>query len=319
MRFIRINKNGSLSLTKHFYGDEIPGQYAILSHTWGDDEDEVSYQDFQRQQERLKAGYSKIAFCARQAQQDAIRYFWIDTCCIDQSNHVEVSEAINSMFRWYHNAARCYVLLTDVTHSNPTGPMESSQIHHLLRKSRWFTRGWTLQELIAPKILIFYDRNGRSLGTKFEVHEHITAITGIPQGALAGAPLKTWTVGERFSWSKGRNTKRPEDLAYCLLGIFDVCMPLLYGEGTDHALARLYGEVLKLPEREKLVDEVFALLQPKPRLERTVSFPLEWKWTCVKLAIIVAILLWFIQRILVAGTYSDSVFWSRGSEQAEYC
>ncbi|KAH8742535.1 heterokaryon incompatibility protein-domain-containing protein [Diaporthe sp. PMI_573] len=119
--------------------------YAILSHTWGDDDEEVTFKDFTDGSGNTKAGYRKICFCGEQAARDGLRHFWVDTCCIDKSNSTELQEAINSMFRWYWDAAKCYVYLSDVS-TNVHNQVELSlQLWESdFRKSRWFTRGWTL-------------------------------------------------------------------------------------------------------------------------------------------------------------------------------
>src|SRR5204863_8204286 len=129
--------------------------YAILSHTW-QGEDEITFNDLTKNDAKDnakdKAGYKKINFCAQQAERDGLRYFWVDTCCIDKSNSSELSEAINSMFRWYQNAAKCYVYLSDVliTQRRASNEFFELSLESAFRASRWFTRGWTLQELLAP-------------------------------------------------------------------------------------------------------------------------------------------------------------------------
>jgi hypothetical protein len=146
---------------------EVPA-YAILSHTWG--EEEVIYQDLKKGKDKSKnvnkVGWRKIQFCANQAVVDGLEYFWVDTCCIDKKNAVELGTAINSMFRWYQNAARCYVYLSDVSKPG-TGLDDQRAWEEAFRKSRWFTRGWTLQELIAPRLVDFFSSEGRRLGSKF--------------------------------------------------------------------------------------------------------------------------------------------------------
>jgi hypothetical protein len=174
MRLLRLNEKGALSLTDDRY--EILEPYAILSHTWGEDHDEVLFDDFERNLFENKAGYEKIRFCREQAQKDKLQYFWVDTCCIQRANLTEYSEAITSMFRWYRDSAKCYVYLSDVSvsyedqYSAPTW-------EPAFRKSRWFTRGWTLQELLAPKIVEFYSREGRFLGDRNTLEQQIHEIT----------------------------------------------------------------------------------------------------------------------------------------------
>src|SRR5947209_1374185 len=160
----------------------------------------------------------------------------MDTCCIDQSNNNELSEAVNSMFRWYRNAVKCYVYLSDV-------PQPALSINDAFRKSRWFTRGWTLQELLAPRSVEFFSREGNRLGDKTSLERQIHEITGIADSALRGAALSQFGVDERFSWIEHRQTTRKEDKAYSLLGIFDVFMPLIYGEGEKNAFKRLKASI----------------------------------------------------------------------------
>ena len=186
-----------------------------------------------------KAGFDKIRFCGEQARRDGWQYFWVDTCCIDKSSSAELAEAINSMFRWYRDAAKCYVFLSDV----PTvdGENRSHQLpwKSAFRASRWFTRGWTLQELIAPTSVEFFSKDRELLGDKKSLERYICEITRIPSKALRGSPLAGFSVTERISWAETRQTTREEDQAYSLLGIFDVYMPLIYGEGRANAVGRL--------------------------------------------------------------------------------
>ena len=241
-----------------FIGNEIP-RYAILSHTWGADNEEVIFKDLMERTGKInKAGYKKIQFCGQQAAIDALQYFWVDTCCIDKSSSAEVSEAINSMFRWYSDAVKCYVYLSDVsdvsTNGSVRGSIRDDQFSQwtwepAFQKSRWFTRGWTLQELVAPRSVEFFSVEGTRLGDKRSLERQIHAITGIAPQALSGAHLSQFSVDERLSWVAKRQTKRGEDIAYSLLGIFDIHMPLLYGEGRKKALVRLYKEIKESSKR----------------------------------------------------------------------
>jgi hypothetical protein len=244
MRLLELKNHGEFSLTKDLI-DKIP-PYAILSHTWGADTDEVTFRDLMDGTGRSKPGYDKIQFCGEQVRRDDLQYFWVDTCCIDKSNSAELSEAINSMFRWYRSAAKCYVYLSDV--SRPA--FDANKFNQLpwesaFRKSRWFTRGWTLQELIAPTSAEFFSKNWEQLGNKTSLERHVHEITGIPVKALEGSLLSDFSVTERMSWAGRRQTTREEDKAYSLLGIFDVHMPLIYGEGRENALKRLREEIDK--------------------------------------------------------------------------
>jgi hypothetical protein len=167
----------------------------------------------------------------------------IDRVCIDKSNNNELTEAINSMFRWYQGAARCYVYLLDVSVRTQDGQVPHMEWDSSFRNSRWFTRGWTLQELLAPKIVEFYSRDHIRLGDKISFEEQIHEITGITIEALRGRCLQEFGVQERFQWVGYRQTTMEEDMAYCLLGIFDVYLPLIYGEGQVNAMRRLEKEV----------------------------------------------------------------------------
>ncbi len=245
MRLLERNSAGEFSLTKDF-GDHV-SRYAILSHTWGADAEEVTFRDLVDGTGEGKAGYGKIRFCGEQAKRDGLQYLWVDTCCIDKSNSTELAEAINSMFRWYRNAAKCYVYLSDVSITKRKASNQFSEFtwESAFRTSRWFTRGWTLQELLAPASVEFFSREGKRLGDKRTLERQVHEITGIAISALQGAPLSQFGVDERLSWAENRQTTRKEDKAYSLLGIFDVYMPLIYGEGRDNALTRLREEIDK--------------------------------------------------------------------------
>ncbi|KAI9775341.1 MAG: hypothetical protein M1839_001257 [Geoglossum umbratile] len=240
MRLLEHNTDSEFSLTQDFVSSKIP-EYAILSHTWGADTEEVTYGDLINGTRKNKVGYKKIRFCREQARRDGLHYFWIDTCCIDKSNNNELAEAINSMFRWYRNAAKCYVYLPDV--SSPAidiGDMSDQLPWEMsFRTSRWFTRGWTLQELIAPTSVEFFSKNWELLGDKKSLERHICEITRIPSKVLRGSPLAEFSATERMLWAETRQATREEDMAYSLLGIFSVHMPLTYGEGRANAVGRL--------------------------------------------------------------------------------
>ncbi|OWY51406.1 hypothetical protein AALT_g4692 [Alternaria alternata] len=248
MRLIRIHKDGTLEL-QEFHKHDIP-PYAILSHTWGDSE--VTFENFYKETSATQQGYKKILFCREQALKHDLHYFWVDTCCIDKRNHAELSEAINSMFLWYSRASKCFVYLSDVSSLDPiSGDMLPSHVWiESFQRSRWFTRGWTLQELIAPGSVQFFSSDGHCLGNKRSLELKITHITGVPTDALRGHPLRDFSVLERFAWAEYRDTAKEEDKAYCLCGIFNVFMPLLYGEGEEKARKRLEKNVRELQDEE---------------------------------------------------------------------
>jgi hypothetical protein len=241
MRLLKLTDDGSFSLDT-FVGSTIP-PYAVLSHTWGSNNEEVTFKDIADSSGSNKAGYQKLCFCGNQAKADGLHYFWVDTCCINNSNEKELTTAINSMFRWYQNAARCYVYLSDVSVHTQDGQFRHVKWELAFRNSRWFTRGWTLQELLAPKIVEFYSRDQVRLGDKTLLERLIHEITGIPIEALRGRYLQGFSVQERFQWGEKRQTTIGEDMAYCLLGIFDIFLPLIYGEGRTNAMRRLKREI----------------------------------------------------------------------------
>lgn len=203
--------DGNIKLTEYPASDTPP--YAILSHTWGLDADEVTFQDLVNGTGKKKNGYKKISFCEKETGRDDLRHFWVDTCCIDKSNKAEESEAINSMFFWYQNAARCYVYLSDVSTSGHGGHSQQSELawEAAFRASKWFTRGWTLQELLAPITVKFFSKEGHSLGDKKSLEQQIHEITGIAVPALQGKSLTQFSIKERFQWAEKRQTKRDED------------------------------------------------------------------------------------------------------------
>jgi hypothetical protein len=223
---------------KLYYDNNIP-PYAILSHAW--EENEVSFQQINgpRDQIQFHAGFIKIQRCCAQAATYGFEHVWIDTCCIDKTNSVELSEAINSMFNWYRNATECYVYLADVTSLKDFGA------------SRWFTRGWTLQELIAPDSAIFFNKDWIEMGTKTSLVREIAIITKIPIEVLLHQDGPKFSVAQIMSWAANRQTTRVEDQGYCLLGLFGVNMPMIYGEGQK-AFLRLQHEIIKASTDQSL-------------------------------------------------------------------
>jgi hypothetical protein len=245
IRLLHRKPDGEIVFRESISGD-VPA-YAILSHTWG--KEEVIFQDMEADADMSKAvsktGWRKIVFCAKQAAADGLEYFWVDTCCIDKKNAVELGAAINSMFRWYQNAARCYVYLADVSKPD-TGADNQRVWEEAFRKSLWFTRGWTLQELIAPRLVDFFSLEGERLGSKLSLESKIHEITGIAKNALRGDALSNFSIKERRSWAEHRNTTIEEDAVYCLIGIFDISMVPNYGERRDQAFRRLEEEIHRL-------------------------------------------------------------------------
>ncbi|KAM7195915.1 Heterokaryon incompatibility protein (HET) domain containing protein [Naviculisporaceae sp. PSN 640] len=279
-----------------FFG-EMPPRYAILSHTW--EEEELLYADIQDPAASFpthKRGAQKVLQSCKKAQELVLDYIWVDTCCIDKTSSAELSESINSMFAWYRQAAKCFAYLADIYVPNATSELS-------IRESRWFTRGWTLQELIAPRQVIFYNHQWLEIGRREpdatnsyskRFLDILVEATGMPSSllcrmdaglcALGGSygrvnriikehdmrlyygtcqvchqadtlPLflkETFSNAQKMSWAARRVTTRREDQAYCLLGLFGVNMPLLYGEG-DLAFIRLQDEIMSNSDDSSLL------------------------------------------------------------------
>jgi hypothetical protein len=308
---MRLLNTTTLEL-KEYFDNRIP-KYAISSPHWEDGEvslqDFIAIRRLEEPKYKPYAGFlelsmttpkdspgpKKIVKCCEIAASDSLEWVWIDTYCIDKNSSAELSEAIKSMYRWYAKAEICYAYLADVTtavgadlsrlfstgqecgfdydeyialyEANGDIPVE-------FRQSKWFTRGWTLQELLASNHLLFLTKNWTPFGTKFNVANKINAVTGIPMNTLGWgpvSPLRPFSVAQKMSWAADWVTSRIEDIAYCLLGILGVNMPLLYGEGR-RAFRRLQEELLKGPADETIFmwdrsgDDNGALLVPSPRV-----------------------------------------------------
>lgn len=251
---MRLLNCRTMTLEDHYlkYGPETP-DYAILSHTWG--EEEILFDDLQgsRPEWKHKEGAPKVLGSIAEARRLGFSYIWIDTCCIDKRSSADLSEAINSMFNWYMRSDVCIAYLSDVA-----SPDSFAQ-------SKWFTRGWTLQELIAPYDVRFYGADWTYLGDRETFAQAIVKVTSVPHslltlphleprrsfspesGKVSNArlgQLSTYSISDRMSWASRRQTARPEDIAYCLMGLFDVNMPLLYGEGVENAFFRLQQAII---------------------------------------------------------------------------
>jgi len=242
---------------EEFFKDEPP--YTILSHTWGDEE--VSFQDLSSGAAENLKGYQKLLGCCSKSAEEGFDYTWIDTCCIDKTSSAELSEAINSMFLWYAKSKFCYSFLSDVSfQAGDNIDAEGSNF----AESRWFKRGWTLQELLAPENVVFFDRGWTEIGTKISLGTTISRITGIEPLALNYGVCHVYgyhrcggfSVAQKMAWAALRETTREEDEAYCLLGLFQVNMPLLYGEGRFRAFVRLQTEIVKSSDD----DSIFAFV-----------------------------------------------------------
>ena len=240
-----------------FTSPENAPPYAILSHLWGDSEQ--TFQDLQRLRKKWAAlrinprdhvGVKIRRFC-EVAASHGHKWVWIDTCCIDKSSSTELSEAINSMYRYYSLATTCYAYLHDVlapqgTNSDPMVEVERGSAQSVVVQSKWHTRGWTLQELIAPACVAFFDMYWTPLGGKVDISEDLSKLTHIPSGLLRlEQEVSDFSMAQRMSWAADRKTTREEDIAYSLMGILDVNIPVIYGEGSARAFQRLQEELMK--------------------------------------------------------------------------
>ncbi|THU99523.1 HET-domain-containing protein [Dendrothele bispora CBS 962.96] len=216
---------------------EIP-IYAILSHTW--EKDEVTFQDIQDlEKAKKKSGWSKVERACEYVRKYKFNWLWIDTCCIDKSSSAELSEALNSMYKYYGDCRVCIAYLRDVSNEKNAKSMEK------LKESRWFRRGWTLQELIAPRYMVFLDKEWNMMGTRFGMRYVVSEVTSIPVDVFETGWLDDYSIAQKMSWAASRETTRPEDMAYCLMGLFGVNIPPIYGEGGTKAFMRLQQEIIK--------------------------------------------------------------------------
>ncbi|WPH02680.1 Hypothetical protein R9X50_00554600 [Acrodontium crateriforme] len=253
MRLLSIDEHGDFRLTT--FSNKNVKPYAILSHTWNViNNEEVSYEDIDEKKGKTKFGYEKLKFCGKQAKKDGLEYFWVDTCCINKSDQRELQEAITSMYRWYSRAKVCYVYLSDVS-----ALKRNHEGEHLIRGSLWFTRGWTLQELLAPYTVRFFSEEGDLLGDKSTLKTMIEEVTGIPGRALESNDFDEFSIQERLRWASKRRTTLFEDKAYCLQGIFDVYMLPNYGE-EKNSFRRLIRKILKKynVDLQRYEDEFFS-------------------------------------------------------------
>ncbi|KAH8750877.1 heterokaryon incompatibility protein-domain-containing protein [Hyaloscypha finlandica] len=236
---------------EEYFGSQIP-EYAILSHCWG--MEEVTFQHISSSEWHGMCGATKIKYASSRCKEEGLRYIWIDTCCIDKSSSAELSEAINSMYGWYEGSIVCYAYLEDVGRSLSTqtsyGPSNKDKT---FEASRWFTRGWTLQELIAPTKVNFFDKQWQYLGSKRDLSPLLSRITSIPEDVLTEPKnQRNCSVARKMTWAAKRQTTRIEDVAYSLFGIFDINMPLLHGEGRG-AFIRLQEEILKETDDQSIL------------------------------------------------------------------
>ncbi|KAH8884156.1 HET-domain-containing protein [Thozetella sp. PMI_491] len=238
---MRLLDTRSLAL-RSFSGDFIP-PYAILSHTWYD-AGEVEYRHLSKRG-KLK-GFDKVLQSARIAESYGYQYVWIDACCIDKSSSAEHEESINSMYKWYQGASMCIIYLEDLDFRAEPNPRSARKV---FMHAKWFTRGWTLQELIASKGRVFFDARWENLNDIVgddKLLRWVERRTAIPLSVLTGeVGLEKVNIATKMQWAAHRETTREEDTAYALVGIFDVHMSPHYGEGKVKAFIRLQRKILK--------------------------------------------------------------------------
>ncbi|KJA17720.1 hypothetical protein HYPSUDRAFT_46055 [Hypholoma sublateritium FD-334 SS-4] len=267
------------------------GKFAILSHTWLTTvSGEVTYTDWKSGKfSKESRGYRKLAeFCRITATQYDHKLAWIDTICINKESSSELDESIRSMYNWYQSASMCITYLADT--SNP------SEMH----RDTWFTRGWTLQELIAPRHIKFHDANWQQIIPGMENDKknpqiilQIKRATGIVKDELETVLSKT-PISRRMQWAAHRRVTREEDMAYSLMGIFDVSISIAYGEGAERAFVRLLKEILNTsthnvldivnwghgdtPSERNQAIRTSALLPPGPQYYlRRATDNIQWK------------------------------------------
>ncbi|KAF5535575.1 beta transducin [Fusarium napiforme] len=261
--------------------------YAILSHTWISPKDEITYRDMKTRTGDIKngvykqKGWSKLKDYCHRASKDGWEWAWMDTCCIDKTNPADTQEAINAMFRWYQNAGVCYAHLSDVNFSTTsqilsltenTSPDPSMNSLRTAAKNeftgaKWFTRGWTLQELLAPHYLIFVDREWRHMGTRESWALEIEKASNIEArhlNAFNPTDFASCSTAMRFSWASGRETTVEEDESYSLLGLFGISLPLIYGEGGRQAFNRLQRQLIHVYHDDSVFAWKSSQSDPKP-------------------------------------------------------
>ena len=242
-------------------------KYAIFSHTWDHKQGEQKYAELRKIQQRYptlprpmeqwreaqqvpgsiwddpKLSH-KIRKACELARNEGYHHIWIDFCCIDKTNSTELARAIRSMYAWYAGAGICYVHLADVFF---TKSLEDSRkaTPPDFRKARWFTRAWTLQELIAPRQVHFVSKGWKLLGTKDSLLQRVVDITSIHRDALLHRkPLNEFSVAQRLSWAVGRKATQPQDRTYSLVGIFNIDIPAGH-DNPELAFQQLQVAIMK--------------------------------------------------------------------------
>ncbi|KAJ8519460.1 hypothetical protein ONZ45_g3573 [Pleurotus djamor] len=288
------------------------GRYAILSHTWANRE--LGFRDVNVEggmgvgSLEKKEGYAKLDGMCRVAGEFMCRYVWFDAVCIDKSNTMEMEETIHSMWKWYQNAYICIVHLSNTNLKLPSYPANSSvsptgprrrgdSKRKQLKEDPWFRRGWTLPELLAPKRIKFYlgdwTKMDQRVGRRFDIcrvqeegfdfgAEYVQFLrlvadaATVPVCAVKQFSLRTHSAPEVFHWISKRITTRPEDLSYCLMGMLDIHIPIIYGEGHENAFYRLQSACLQ-SSPSRLIFHWFGM--PSPKNSMIAADPSAFKHT----------------------------------------
>ncbi|KAK6435197.1 hypothetical protein LTR95_008617 [Oleoguttula sp. CCFEE 5521] len=240
----------------------ITERYAILSHRWH--AKEISYQQLESAEKIARSitlpHFAKIQSACAKAASLGYQWLWIDTCCINKQDNAELTESLNSMYKWYN--------VDHITAKGPTPFAVAATDESKVPESEWFTRGWTLQELLACKTARFYDVNWDEIGTKATLALDLQRITRIEAGYLHHRKsLHLASIATKLSWACDRVTTRPEDKVYSLVGLFDVYLPIQYGEGLKKAFRRLQLELLTTPD-----ESIFAWTLPGLSWEPSLGY-----------------------------------------------
>ncbi|QIX01517.1 hypothetical protein AMS68_007034 [Peltaster fructicola] len=256
-------------------------EYAILSHRWIEEEvgDEITFATLEHAKtngptSRQAASWSKMEKACEQARNDRLKYIWIDTICIDKNDIQELGRSLNSMFDWYARAKICYVYLQDAKRT-----IQRAGTNYY---SEWFERGWTLQELLAPSEMVFYDMDWCRLGTRTELAPHLSNASKIDVDYLKRpGSFREASVATKMSWMAGRSTKYVEDITFSMLGILNVKLPYIPAEGAQ-AFFRLQSELLK---SEAFDESLFAWSVPADKhlrcyeVYKNRQLQQEWLWS----------------------------------------
>ena len=245
------------NVLKYFNDEALCGiQYATMSHCWctAGLAKEIQFEELNQatletvRDLRNRPGYRKIVESCSLTRKQGLEWLWMDTCCIMRESKTELSEAVNSMYQWYRNSEICFAYLHDVKFPFTTEP-DAEMFPTSNGRPKWFSCSWTLQELLAPRVIHFFDQDWQRIGDKDELAPKLTEITGIPEDILTNGlphpddPCRP-SAAQIMSWAADRKASTREDRAYALMGIFEVQVPTKYGE-HEHAFRRLQVSIIK--------------------------------------------------------------------------